>query len=297
MQTRRDFIKQAGVLMVAGAFLTPKFSQAAKLNKFGIQLYTLRDVIEKDTKNVLTHLSKDGYKELEAYGVDTGKFFGHAAKEFKKMVDDLGMKTVSTHASMGRPIGKTAKDGLDVCAPKWKKAVEAANEAGLKYINIPYLEDHFRKTEDDVKQTAEIFNKLAEYAKAHGLDFAYHNHDFEFQKVGDKEIYDILLAETDAKLVKFEMDLFWVIYAEKDPIAYFDKHPGRFPMWHIKDMNKTNRKENIDVGKGSIDFIKLWKHSEKAGLKHSFVEQENGYNPDSITSAKNCADYLKTVNY
>ena len=297
MQTRREFIKQAGALMAAGAFMAPKFTEAAKLNSFGIQLYSLRDIIEKDTKKVLVHLSKCGYKELEAYGLDTGKFFGHSPKEFKKMVEDLGMKNISTHANTGMPVGKHAKDGLDAFAPKWKIAVEAAKEAGLKYINVPYLDEPFRKTEDDVKHTAEIFNKLAEYAKGQGLGFAYHNHDFEFKKAGEKEIYDILLAETDANLVKFEMDIFWVVYAGKDPVSYFEKHPGRFPMWHIKDMDKANHKENTEVGKGAIDFVKLWKHSAKAGLKYNFVEQENGYKPDSLTSAKITADYLKKVNY
>ena len=292
---RREFIRNAGTL-AASAWLLPHMSEAKTIKNFGIQLYSLRDVIEKDTKNVLTQLAKSGYKELEAYGIDKGTFFGFSGKEFKKMAEDLGMKVIGSHAGPGRVADKAVAN-LDEFAPTWKKSVALALEAGLSYITQPWLEEKYRKSADDIKKTAESLNKLGEYAKSQGLAFTYHNHNFEFEKVDGETIYDIMLKNTDPKVANFEMDLYWVYFAGKDPVTYFNAHPGRFKQFHVKDMSKTDDKINGDLGKGKIDFATLFKHAEKSGVKHYFVEQESGYNPDSITSAKNCAAYFKTLNY
>jgi sugar phosphate isomerase/epimerase len=292
---RREFLKNAGAL-AASAFMLPQFSEAKTLKKFGLQLYSLRDVIAQDTQNVLKQIASAGYKELEAYGIDSGKFFGVSGKEFKKMCDDLGMKVVGSHAMPGRLADKDVKN-IDEFAPKWKKSVEVALEGGLKYITQPWLEENYRKSADEIKKTAESLNKLGEYAKSQGLEFSYHNHDFEFAELDGQPIYDIMLKNTDAKIVKFEMDLFWVYYAGKDPVAYFNKYPGRFHAFHIKDMSKTEKKVNADVGTGAIDFVSLLKNSGKSGVKYFHVEQETGYNPDSVTSAKNSAAYLKTITF
>ena len=296
MENRREFIKKAGLLSLGAAFFSP-YAEASKVKKFGIQLYSLRDTIAKDTKNILTQLASYGYKELESYGVDSGKFHGFAPAEFKKMVDDLGMKVVSAHASWTRQQDKDVKDGIDVFAPKWKSSVEAAAHAGLKYINVPWTEGHFRKSVDDFKACAEALNKLGEYTVSQGLKFNYHNHAFEFDAIDGVEMMDVLLKECDPKYVNFEFDLYWVVFAGKDPVTYFEKYPGRFPQWHVKDMNKNKKEENADVGSGSIDFARLFKSAKKAGTKSFFVEHETNYNPDPITSAKNSAAYLKSLTY
>ena len=294
--SRRNFLKTTGTAAFA-ALALPHLAEAAKLKSIGIQLYTLRDVIEKDTKNVLSLLAKAGYMELEAYGIDRGTFFGTPASDFKKMVSDLGMKTVGSHAMPAVQFDKNPKDGLDAVVPGWKKSVEIAKEAGLTHITFPYWVDQNRKTADDFKKSAAIMNLLGEYAAQQGLKFTYHNHDFEFKPVEGTSFYDVLLKETDPKFVNFEMDLFWVVAAGKNPADYFAKHPGRFHQFHIKDMDKTDKLKNTEVGKGSIDFAKILKLAPKAGAKHFFVEQENGYSPDSATSAKLSAGFLKKLNY
>lgn len=178
-----------------------------------------------------------------------------------------------------------------------EKSVATANEAGLAYITFPFWLEQNRKTVDDFKKTAAILNLLGEYAARQGLKFTYHNHDFEFKAVDGVTFYDVLLNETDPKSVNFEMDLYWVVAAGKDPADYFAKHPGRFHQFHLKDMDKADRSKNTEVGKGSIDFAKILKMAPKAGTKHFFVEQENGYASDSLTSAALGAEFLKKLNY
>ncbi len=293
--TRRDFLKLSGA--AALSTLAMPYVQAANIKNIGIQLYTLRDVIAKDTKNVLTQLSKAGYKELEAYGIDSGNFFGTKAAEFKKMVTDLGMKTIGSHASPDVKFDKDVKAGLDVVAPNWKKAVATAKEGGLTYITCPWWKEEYRKSAEDYKKSAAIINMLGEYAVQQGLKFTYHNHDFEFKKQGSSDFYDILLKDTNPKIVNFEMDLYWVVAAGKNPDDYFTKYPGRFHQVHVKDMSKADKTKNTEVGKGSINFANIFKMAPKAGIKHYFVEQENNYSPDPVASAKLSATYLKSFNF
>jgi len=293
--TRRSFLSVSGAAALS-AWAMP-YAQAATIKKIGIQLYTLRDVIEKDTRNVLAQLAKAGYKELEAYGIDSGKFHGFAASEFKKMVTDLGMKVVGTHAMPNVQFDKDPKAGLDAVAPNWKKTVEVAKAGGLTYITCPWWKEEHRRSVDDYKKSVSILNMLGEYASRQGLKFTYHNHHFEFEEMEGTNFYEALLKGTDPKLVNFEMDLFWVIAAGKDPVTYFTDYPGRFHQFHIKDMSKTDKTKNTEVGKGSIDFVKILKMAPKAGAKHFFVEQETGYSPDAVASARLSAQYLKKLNY
>ncbi len=293
--TRRDFLKVSGAAALS-AWAMP-YAQAATIKNIGIQLYSLRDIIAKDTKNVLTQLSKAGYKELEAYGIDSGDFFGTKASEFKKMVTDLGMKTIGSHAMPDVQFDKDVKGGLDMVAPNWKKSVATAKEGGLTYITCPWWKEEHRKSAEDYKKAAAIINLMAEYAVQQGLKFTYHNHDFEFKKFGATDFYDVLLKETNPKAVNFEMDLYWVVAAGKNAADYFTKYPGRFHQVHVKDMSKADKTKNTEVGKGSINFANILKMAPKAGIKHFFVEQENNYSPDSVASAKLSADYLKKFNF
>ncbi len=311
--SRRDFIRVAGMAALApgiwssrsqaqttDSILTDTTDMAGvdtakgMLKAFGIQLYTLRDVIAKDTRNVLSQLAKDGYKELEAFGIDSGKFHGFAAADFKKMVGDLGMKTIGAHAMPDVQLDKDTKQGLDVVVPGWKKSVETAKVGGLMYITCPWWKEAHRKTVDQLKKSAEIISMMGDYATQQGLKFTYHNHDFEFADIEGTNFYDILLAQTHPSTINFEMDLYWVVFAGKDPGYYFAKYPGRFHQFHVKDMDKSDRTKNTEIGKGSIDFAKIFQMARKSGVKHYFVEQETGYSPDSLTSAKLCADYLLT---
>jgi sugar phosphate isomerase/epimerase len=297
METRRSFLQKTSVLAL-GALASPHLLTAyGRVKNVGIQLWSLRDVIHKDTKNVLTRLAGFGYKELESYGLLPDKLHGFAPLEFKKMANDLGLKLISSHAPFGRLADKSVKESIDVFAPKWKATVETSNQLGLKYLTIAWIEEPLRNSLDECKRSIEAIIKMSEYAAQQGVTFTYHNHAFEFTDYDGKNMYDLFLQESDPKHLNFEMDLYWVVYAGKDPLRYFEKYPKRFFQWHVKDMSKLKREDNADLGQGAIDFVPIFQQMKKAGVKHFFVEQESGYSPDSITSVENCVEFMKNLKF
>ena len=235
----------------------------------GLQLYTLREDIQKQgIEKILAEVAKLGYKKVENFGYNQGKFFGKTPTEYRKLLDDNGLKAISGHYMTARSNSFGVMDGL---TRNWDKVIEDAAVVGQEYAVIAYLIDNERKPED-YKQLFDQLNKGSEVAKKAGLTLGYHNHDFEFtQKIDGEKPYDLLLKNTN---VIMEVDLYWVAKAGENANEYFSKFPGRFPLWHLKDMAKTERKEFAEVGVGSIDFGALFKNAEKAGLKHYFVEQD-----------------------
>jgi len=281
---RREFIK-TGSLVTASALALPSFMFAGKgSSKIGLQLYTLRDVIGNDPKGVLKKVADAGYKELESYSYSNGNIFGLTYSEFSKYVNGLGMKVTSGHY------------GLDIArdAAAWEKAVVDAKSIGQHDMVVPYIQAPERSSIDSFKKICETLNKCGEVCNKHGIRLGYHNHDFEFTKVDNELPYDVMLKELDPKKVCMEMDIYWVVFAGHDPLAYFAKYPGRFEQWHIKDMDKDDRAKNTEVGNGSIDFKKYFAKAKEAGLKHFYVEQET-YKGAPIDCIKPSADYLKTI--
>lgn len=266
--SRKSFLK-AGAFALATPMLSKLNNWEVKApSKIGLQLYTLRNEISKDLLGTLKKVAAIGYKEVELYGYSDGKFFGKTPKEFKSILNGLGLDPVSGHYGAGVE-NKTAKGTL---SNGWQKAVDDAAELGQKYVNCAYLTDSERKTIDQYKKYVDLFNKSGEVAKKAGLQFGYHNHDFEFKKLSGQLPYD-LIASTDPKLVKLELDLYWVVKAGIDPVALFKKYPGRFPLWHVKDMDKKDG-SFAEVGTGSIDFKKIFDNRKLAGMTHFFVEQD-----------------------
>jgi sugar phosphate isomerase/epimerase len=247
----------------------------------GLQLYSLRDVIKTDVKGIITQLTEWGYNEFETYGYSNGQLFDMPSKEFNDFVKGRGARVVSGHY------------GIDVVRGDWAKAVADAKDAGQEYMVLPWI-DEANRTADGYKKIIEDVNKAAEVTKAAGIRMGYHNHAFEFEKVGDKTGFELLMEGLDPSLVSMELDLYWVVRAGQDPEQIFAKYPGRFEQWHVKDMDKAAPDKNADVGTGSIDFKKLFTMAEQSGMKHWYVEQET-YPVDPMTSAKNSIDYLKTV--
>jgi sugar phosphate isomerase/epimerase len=279
MATRRDFLKN--ITLVSGVLATTPLlagSEAAKPKKMktGIQLWSVRDVIDKDLTGTLTALSKIGYNSLEPYGFD-GSFYKTPAKEFRKMCEDLGMVITSTHC------GITVENAL--------LYTEKAAEAGLEYLILPSFGGRPEKTLDDFKKVAHEINQIGEITKKSGIKFGYHNHNVEFKTIEGKLPYDILLAETDPALVTFEMDIFWVVKGGQDPLQYFEKHHGRFQLWHVKDMG--NDGESCIVGNGHIRFQDLMKHSKKAGLKRIVYEQEQYSEGTPLFCAEQSYKYIQ----
>jgi sugar phosphate isomerase/epimerase len=287
MVTRRKFIQQSSVL--AAALMINK-SDLLKMHKdLGLQLYTVRGEI-KDLNNTIQQIAAAGYTNIEMYGYNNRMFFGKTVQQMADLLKQNNLKTVSGHYGLADML--YAKEyNWD----SWKYLLDDAKIMGHKYVTIPHLDDKHR-SEDDFKKVAERLQKGGELSKAAGLTTAYHNHNFEFEKAGDTTKYEILLNNTDPKLVKFEMDLYWVVYAGQNPVDWFKKYPGRFPMWHIKDMEAatagTPKGQTCEVGKGIIDWKPIFAAKNIAGLDYTFVEQEQ-YRRPVFDCIKTSADYMK----
>ena len=280
---RRKFI-QSSALAATSLLTMPSFFAEAKAKKaIGLQLYTLRDVIMSDVKGTLSAIASMGYTEVETYGYKDSKLFGMPTTEFSKYMKGLGVRVVSGHYGIDLATGND-----------WEKACADAKEMGQQYVVVPWMDKKYYSTLDELKVTCNSLNKAGEVAKKYKLRMGYHNHVFEFTEVGGRVVYDVMLDLLDPKLVGMEMDLFWVVNAGKNPFAYFQKYPGRFELWHVKDMDKANKERNADVGTGSIDFTALFANATKSGMKHFFMEQET-YPASPMESTRKSIEYLKTI--
>jgi sugar phosphate isomerase/epimerase len=279
MTSRREFLKTSALLS-AGVLVAPKLFAYDK-KYIGLQLYTVRDHMGKDPAATLAKVAQIGYNSVEA-GYVAGKYYGQTPEAFAALLKQNGLIMPSCHYTLaeGQNIQGTILTG-------WDKAVEDAASIGQKYMICAWLAPAERGNLDHFKKLADDFNKAGETCKKAGIQFCYHNHDFEFIQENGQYPYDILLGNTDKNLVKMEIDLYWLTKAGQDPIALIEKHPGRFPLWHMKDMDKTDKKMFTEVGNGIIDFKSILKHSNKAGLKYFFVEQDvcPGDPYDSITQS------------
>ncbi|MBO9638485.1 sugar phosphate isomerase/epimerase family protein [Siphonobacter aquaeclarae] len=265
---RRNFLQASfGLGALAASGMDVLASVQAK--SIGLQLYTLRDDIQKQgIERILEQVAKLGYKKVENFGYTQGKFFGKSPAEYAKILKDNGLSAVSGHYLTARSKKMAMSDGL---TKNWSKVIDDAAAIGQKFAVIAYLVDDERSPED-YKKLVDLLHKGSETTKKAGITLGYHNHDFEFtQRVDGVKPYDLLLKQTP---VHMEMDLYWVTKAGEKPQEYFAKYPGRFPLWHVKDMAKTPQQEFAEVGTGSIDFGALFKHAKQAGLKHYFVEQD-----------------------
>lgn len=284
MSSRRSFIKSAS-LFTAGAFIKPPIFDKKK-DYIGLQLYTVRDAMQNDPKGTLAKVAQIGYNSVEgATYTGSQKFYGMDPVTFSKVLKQNGLIMPSSHYRLGeeKVNGEIQKGTM---MSDWDKAVDDAAAVGIKYMVCAYLSEPERGGIDHYKKVANELNKAGEHCKKAGIQLCYHNHDFEFQKQGSTLPYDILL-NTDKNLVKMEMDLYWVSKAGKDPVELINQHPGRFPLWHVKDMDRTADKAFTEVGNGSINFKRIFAHANKAGLKYFFVEQDKtpGNPFDSITKS------------
>jgi sugar phosphate isomerase/epimerase len=260
MKSRRSFLKEAA-LAGAGALILPGFVRnakaAPKLKGVGVQLYSVRKEMAADATGTLIQLGKFGYQEIESAQSDKGNYYGLAPKEIKKILKDHGMILRSGHTHIDQ---------------NWQKSIDDAAEAGQEYIICSVLPSP-GQTVANYQKSADMFNTAGEQCKKGGIKFGYHNHASEFDTVEGQLLYDVLLDRSNPDLVHMEMDLGWVIAAGKDPLSFFAKYPGRFPLWHLKDMSLAEKK-SVEFGKGGVDIIGLMKQAKQAGMKYYFIEQE-----------------------
>ena len=277
---RRDFLKISSSSALGLALMPSLISCAGVVEKsYGLGVYTVRDALEKDFKGTLERLSKIGFSDLEFWNYNEGKIFGNAAVDVKKMMDDLGLKSTSLHA------------GIDPLTNDFDRLLETASTLNEKYLVCNYLVESERTSLDDYKAHCDLLNKCGEKAESAGITMGYHNHDFEFFDFDGQKPYDILLDRCDKDLVRFEMDMYWMTVSKQDPTAYFEKHPGRFPLWHVKDMN--SEKQFTPVGQGIIDWKKIFAKADIAGLEQYFVEQDQSPNGDPLKDITQSLSYLK----
>jgi len=279
MTTRRSFLQKVS-LAGAAAFLSPSLvtaalAESAKVSKIGIGLFTLREQLTADVKATIEQVAKIGYSQVETYYGYPGKyevkgFWGLEAKDFNALLKANGLTSPSGHYNLTEFLSSGDDKVL-------KSHIETAATVGQKYFVIPALPADIRAngTLDDYKRMASKFNQAAELCQKSGLKLAYHNHNFEFKDQGNGATgYEILLADTDAKLVGFELDIFWAVNAGLNPVDMFKKNPGRYKMFHVKDMDKTDKAVFVEVGSGRIDFKRIFAASKLAGVDYIFTEQD-----------------------
>ena len=255
----------------------------------GIQLYTLRDLIPNNVTGILKFLSETGYTEVETfdYSTKTG-YWGFTPKQFNQMLRDFGLHAPSGHYDSDTLL----KDGN---TEDLKNQIDAVVTTGGEFLTIPWINEAFRQQPDDYKRLAERMNEAGRLCNAAGIKLGYHNHNFEFMPQGDESGYHVLLRETDATLVHFEMDIYWVVRSGNDPKKIIEQHPGRFPLWHVKDMATGNPDDNTEIGNGLISYPEIFTLADAAGLQHFFVEQETNYNPDPKGAAAKSFQYLQSI--
>lgn len=277
MQThfsRRKFLKTTAVAAAGftlAAHRLPEMPGPIDARRIGLQLYSVREDMAKDPVGSIRALSKMGYRLVEAYGFDAGKLFGMPYADFGKLLQDNGMKMASTHCATTL---KYFDEGKRDITDAYKKIVDDAAGAGLKYLICPFMEVAERPQIDKMVQ---LFNAAGKYCRKAGIRFAYHNHDFEFTQKGDdgRLLIEWLLQEVDPGLMAMEMDLYWVNFAHYNPHDWFRLYPGRWELCHVKDLANSEKRETIEVGDGAINFRDIFAHSGQAGLKYYIIELEH----------------------
>ncbi len=286
---RRTFMKQTGVLASAAFLGLASFRAKAKY-KMGLQLYTIRDPLSKDVKGTLKKVASLGYENLETYGFDAAqkKYYGYDAKEFLQILSDHNLTTTSGHYDLNSFLAKPQDDlnrYVDQC-------IEGAHALKQNYITWPWLNPESR-TIEKFKLVAEKLNRIGERLKNTNISLAYHNHDFEFIDQNGAIGYDVILNETDPALVKLQLDIYWSVHSSKlSPHELFSKQPGRFVMWHVKDMDKKTR-DYTELGNGSIDYKPIMPDASLSGLENYFIEQGGNFAKDPMQSIADSASFMK----
>lgn len=281
---RRSFLRAAGgmigalavapgasVLRVVGA--DGGVGRRAIAGSIGIQLYTVRGLMQRDAAGTLEKIAKIGYQEVEFAGL-----YGKSAKEMRSLLDRFGLAATSSH------IGTAEMRG------DWERTLEDAVTLGQRYITCAWI-DAGDRTLNGYREIADLFDRSGEAARSAGLQLCYHNHDFEFTRVEGIVPYDLLLRECDHDLVKMEMDIYWLVKGGRDPLEYFQWYPGRFPLLHVKDMDAAGKM--VDVGQGVIGFRGIFEHAAQAGMQHFFVEHDEPKDP--LATARVSYDYLRSL--
>jgi sugar phosphate isomerase/epimerase len=278
---RRTILETSLATGILASLPARAFAAMHQIDKVGVQLYTVRDLMKKDFSGTIAKVASIGYKEVEFAG-----YFNHSPADVRAILDQNGLAAPSCHV------------GYDVVEKRWPETIEAAKVIGHSFIVCPGIDEKARQSADGWKGVIDLFNKAGEASKKAGIQFGYHNHTFEFQpdpNLGGKRAYDYLLESTDPNLVKMEMDLGWISSTGTDPVPYFKRYPGRFPLVHVKDFKtmpqppagKKFFEPNVDFekndmtepGSGMVDWKRIFSHGDEAGIQHFFFEHDQPADP------------------
>ncbi|MBT5187313.1 MAG: sugar phosphate isomerase/epimerase [Kordiimonadaceae bacterium] len=260
---RRSFVKSTaglgllGLTGMGGLLSSCAETPVKNINNIGLQLYTVRDLMDQDVEGTIAKVAETGYKEVEFAG-----YFDRSAAQIKSILDQNGLIAPSVHINP-----------IELEVETMKSVIANAKIIGHDYVVMSWIPPEGRERLDQYKDLIEAMNVAGEMCKAAGLQLAYHNHDFEFFDMEGVKPYDLILSEVSADLLKMELDIYWIMKASDDPFAYFDQYPGRFTMCHVKDMGADGA--IVDVGRGTIDFNNILARREQAGIEHYFVEMDN----------------------
>lgn len=270
---RRDFVSSSSAALAVAGIGLPAVPQ--RIDRIGIQLYTVRKLFMAEPEKTLAALRKIGYKEVEFAGYPT-----KSALETRAMLKKAGLAAPSAHIDLG------------AIRERWQATLDFAREVGHRYLIVAWLDEADRKTLKDYRRVADLLTKAADEAAKSEIEVGYHNHDFEFDAPEGYKPYDVLLRNTSSSVV-FEMDLYWITKAGGGPLDFFTRFTGRFPLVHVKDMGKD--RSMVDVGSGTIDFKRIFAQRKLAGIKHYFVEHDDPADP--LGFAKRSYDYLDQLTF
>jgi sugar phosphate isomerase/epimerase len=275
------------LLLAVSGILPTTFNSCKPAKKnIGLQLYSIRDSIMRDVPGAIAKVAKMGYTFVEPAGYGEGKFYGMEPSAFKELCNSNNLPALSSHTGQALPDSAN----WDKVMAWWDQCIEAHKALGVKFIVQPFMGREAYQSLDTLKKYCDYFNIVGEKCNAKGIRFGYHNHDKEFStQLDGQTIYDFMLANTDPSKVMFQIDLYWAVEGGANPVDYFNKYPGRFELWHIKD------KEEIGAS-GMIDFAGIWAAAPQSGMKYGIVEVER-YNFDVYTSCQKSIDFLNAAEY
>jgi len=278
---KRSIITLIIIIAAAGLLIPAINSCKAPAKNIGLQLYSIRDSIGRDVPASVAKVAKMGYKFVEPAGYGDGKIYNMEPAAFKTLCDNNGLKIISAH--VGRPLPDSAT--MAETMAYWDACIAAHASVGVLYLVQPFMGKEAYSSLDTLKRYCDYFNAIGEKCKEKGIRFGYHNHDREFStKIDGQTVYDFMLANTDPSKVTFEMDLYWTVVGGANPVDYFNKYPGRFELWHIKDKKEVG-------ASGMMDFKAYWENAAKSGMQYGIVEVEE-YDFDQFTSCQKSVEWL-----
>jgi len=283
---KRTIVSIILLIAVSGFIFSTFYSCKPAKKNIGLQLYSIRDSITNDVPGAIAKVGKMGYTFVEPAGYGNGKFYNMEPADFKALCEANGLPVISSHTGQALPDSANWEKVMTW----WDECIAAHAAVGVKFIVQPFMGGEAYRSLDTLKRYCEYFNLIGEKCNAAGIRFGYHNHDNEFSiQLEGQTIYDFMLVNTDPSKVMFEMDLYWTVVGGANPVDYFNKYPGRFELWHIKD--------KAEVGaSGMMDFPAIWAAAAQSGMKYGIVEVEE-YNFDQFTSCQKSNEFLNAAEY